>query len=122
MMMMIIMMWKKSVKKRQCCCVLRKKLSLFDTYYFDIFNSGTFGDDMRATPLVNDTRAHLTLIALCVEHAPYKIATNRTKRRLSKVSGHELVSIDLMHLASQCNSSSIERLSILLEHFIIGVF
>ena len=58
---------------------------------------------------------------MCVVKLPDKIATNRAKRGLPKVSGHELVAIDLMHLATQRYATHVERLRILFEHFHVGI-
>ncbi|RNA18220.1 hypothetical protein BpHYR1_009730, partial [Brachionus plicatilis] len=76
-----------------------------------VLDARTLGDDVCSTPFVYDTRAHLTLIALCVEHAPDKIAANRAKCWLPKISGHELVAVDLMNFASHGNATSVKCLS-----------
>ena len=52
---------------------------------------------------------------------PYKFTTNRAKCRLPEIGGHELVAVDLVNFSSQGYATSVECLSILLEHFLIGI-
>ncbi len=91
---------------------MQKTLSICHSNYYNSLRNCKNDPFRRSFDLIFT----LTLVSLSIEKAPHKVATNRAERRLSEPGSHELMAVDLMHLAPHSDTPPIKGLRVLLEH------